>query len=81
MLFKKHGLQINLMDFLKAWEATYVMMGSAKELTQQIMDEKKTFSLPLFRITYNNETRFVTPDFENLTLAEFKDIILSYKGA
>ena len=44
-------------------------------------DEKKTFSLPLFRVTYDNETRFVTPDFEKLTLAEFKDIILSYKGA
>ncbi len=81
MLFKKYGLQISLMDFLKAWEATYVMMGSAKELTQQVRDEKKTFSLPLFRVTYDNETRFVTPDFEKLTLAEFKDIILSYKGA
>lgn len=81
MLFKKYGLQISLMDFLKAWEATYVMMGSAKELTQQVRDEKKTFSLPLFRVTYDNETRFVTPDFEKLTLADFKDIILSYKGA
>lgn len=80
LLFKEYGMQIDMMDFLKAWEATHVMMGSAKDLTTQLREEKKTISLPMFRITHKGESRFWTPDFNEITLTEFKDVILSHQG-
>ena len=80
MLFREHGMEVDVMEFLKAWEAAHVMMGSAKELTSQLTEEKSEFTMPVFRITHNDTTRFWSPDFNNITLSEFTTIISEFEG-